>query len=182
MSKETADLLHRIDLPKPHLIYRYNPLKSIFVKCIFLVLCAAVEFIVLSYAPIVTLVVSILSIILLFHLLKTCSIKVWLDWPNLIYVYRSCFRVIDEVIPSWEISGISPEITSMWRGTVTERLFLEVGARKFLLTPYYSERDPEIARLMMEIRNLPSSRKQAESEIELERKAVEGANTEKQDD
>ncbi len=182
MSKKSGDILHRVARPAPRLIYRYSLLKSILVKSIFLALCATVWIFVRPYSPVVTLVVSIIALILLYHLLKTCSVKVWLDWPNLIYKYHSCFRTINKTIPSWEISGIFPEITSIWRGTVTERLVLEVGGRKLVLTPYYSKRDLKTAMLMTEIHNLPSSREHAESEIVLERQAIKRAEGGNQDE
>lgn len=173
-SKKREDILHRIDPPAPRLIYRYRPTRAIIVTIIFLALCAAAGLFVLSRVPEVTLVLALFTVILLFKLLKTCSVKIWLDWPNLIYRYRSPFRRIDKVIPSWEISGIAPEITSMWRGTISERLVLEVGRKKFIVTPYYSPRNAGIVMLMDEIHILPQTRKQAEYEIELERRVRDG--------
>lgn len=173
-SKKREDILHRIDPPQPRLLYRYNPARSIIVKTIFLALCAAAGIFVLPRVREVALVLALFTAVLLFKLLKTCSIKVWLDWPNLIYRYRSLFRRIDKVIPSWEISGITPEITSMWRGIISERLVLEVGKKVFVIAPFYSPRDTEIARLMDEVYILPQTRKQAEYEIELERRVLEG--------
>lgn len=173
-SKKREDILHRINPPEPRLLYRYSPARSVIVTIIFLTLCTAAGIFVLPRVREVALVLALFTVILLFKLLKTCSIKVWLDWPNLIYRYRSLFRRIDKVIPSWEISGITPEITSMWRGTISERLVLEVGKKVFIITPFYSPRDTEIVMLMDEIHILPPTREQAEYEIELERRVLEG--------
>ncbi|MEN8207823.1 MAG: hypothetical protein ABFR50_01080 [Candidatus Fermentibacteria bacterium] len=173
-NKNRDDLLHRINPPEPRLLYRYNPVRSVIVTCIFLALCAAAALFLLPRAPQVNYVLAIFAFVLLFKLLKDCSVKVWLDWPNLIYRYRSLFRRIDMVIPSWEISGISPEITSMWRGSISECLVLEAGEKKFVITPYYSQQNKETAMLMDEIHRLPQTRKQAEYEIELERRVRDG--------
>jgi DNA-directed RNA polymerase subunit RPC12/RpoP len=169
-SKQRDDLLHRIDPPEPRLIYRYTPVRAITVMVIFLsVIAAACVFLLPAHSPVI-LVPAIFAVILLYKLLKSCAVKIWLDWPNIIYRYRSLFRRIHEVIPAWEISGTEREITSMWRGNISERLVLEVGDRKYVITPCYSDADTDIALLTEELSRLPSTRKQAEYEIELERR------------
>jgi len=173
-NKDNESLLHMDDTEKPRLVYRYSPVRSVVVMMIFLTICVVTGLVILPRVKEVAIVLAIFSAILLFKMLKTCSVRILLDWPNLIYMYRSLFRNIDETIPSWEVSGISPEITSMWRGIISERLVLEAGNRKLVITPFYSSSDLRISRLMEIVHSLPATRKQALYEIELQRRVQEG--------
>ena len=175
MSERTEAPLHDAgDLTEPRLVYRYAPLKAVLGMSFFLLLAVAAGIVGLLYAPPVALVALVLAVVLLWFLLRECTVHIWVDWPDLVYRYRSLFRSIDRVIPSWEISGISPEITSMWRGHISERLVLEAGKDRLVVTPFYSKSDPAIPVLMEAVQGLPSSREQAEYELELARRAAGG--------
>ena len=169
-----GEVLHRIQRSEPVLVYSHNPGRSVSVMTILFTLCMAAGVFTWHFVREATLIAAIFAIALLYHLLKTCSVRVWLDWPNLIYSYRSLFRSVDETIPSWEITGLTPEITRIWRGSISERLVLEAGKRKFVLTPFYVSSDSAVDRLREVLNTLPSTRAQAEYEIELERRVLEG--------
>lgn len=170
MSENTVDILHPDDRPDPRLIYHYKPIKPLIIKSSFVAFCILIRIFMVSNTPHLVFTISIIAAITIHTLLRDCSIKIWLDWPDLIYSYRSIFRKIHKVIPSWEIDEISPEITSVWRGNRSERLVMKVGSEILVLIPYYSESDPDLKKLMHEVEKLPSTRKQAEYEIELDRR------------
>jgi hypothetical protein len=167
MSEKTVDISHPVNRPDPRLIYHYKPTKPLIVKSSFMAFCILISIFILRSAPHLVFVISIVVAVTIYSLLRDCSIKIWLDWPDLIYSYRSIFRRIHKVIPSWEIDEISPEITSTWRGHRSERLVMKTGSEILVLIPYYSESDPALRKLMQEVSELPSTRNQAEHEIGL---------------
>jgi DNA-directed RNA polymerase subunit RPC12/RpoP/uncharacterized protein YbaR (Trm112 family) len=119
-------------------------------------------------------VLGLVAAALLYQMTKECSVSIRLDRPNIIYSCRSLFRSIHETIPSWEIEGLTPEIVSMWRGNITERLVLGTARGKFTVAPVYSAGDTSVLRLEEVLRTLPSTREEAEYEKEMERRALEG--------
>ncbi len=40
---------------------------------------------------------------------RECSLRIWIDWPYILFEYRSIFRHIREFIPPWEVSGMTPD-------------------------------------------------------------------------
>jgi DNA-directed RNA polymerase subunit RPC12/RpoP len=176
-TRQPEDLLHRLNPTEPRLAYHHSPLRSLVVTGIFLAIIAVAGFFVPQVLPL-RILLALLALSMLFSLRRVCSVRIWIEWPNLVYEYRSMFRHVREIIPSWEVSGMVPHITSMWRGNISERLVLEVGERELVVTPYFSEGDPDIIRLGEEMRSLPDSRTQAEYEIELERRALFGEDEE----
>ncbi|MBN2608482.1 MAG: hypothetical protein JXA64_05150 [Candidatus Fermentibacteraceae bacterium] len=154
------------------LVYHYSPRRSLLISGLFLAaILVAGLFIVPDKAP-VRFVLGIFALALLLSIRKECSVRIWEDWPYVVYEYHSLLRHFREYIAPWEISGLSPDITSMWRGNISERLIMEVGDRELVITPFYSERDAGIIMLREELGRLPDSRQQAEYELELERRVL----------
>jgi hypothetical protein len=135
--------------------------RALVINCIFLALSVIAGLYFLHRTPQMSILFAVFTVYMLYQLLKTCSIRISLDWPELHYSYRSLFRHVDIRIPSWEITGVSPEITSMWRGNISEKLVMQRGEDEFLLTPYYSGSDMGTASLMALISELPSTRQEA---------------------
>ena len=148
MSERTVDISHPANRPDRRLIYHDKPIKPLIVKSSVMAFCILMSIFILRSASHLVFTMSIVVAITICSLLRDCSIKIWLDWPDLIYSYRSIFRRIHKVIPSWEIDEISPEITSTWRGLRYERLIMKTGSEILILIPYYSESDPALRKLM----------------------------------
>lgn len=155
------------------LVYRYSPRRTLIITGIFMMLTVSAGlFFLLNDIFNLSFIMGIFTLTMLISIRKQCSVRIWVQWPYLIYEYRSLFRHVRETIAPWDISGLTPNIVSMWRGNISERLVMEVGDRDLVVTPHYSESDPAIIRLRQEIYALPDSRKQAEYEIELERRTL----------
>jgi uncharacterized protein YbaR (Trm112 family) len=162
-------------------VYAYHPGRPLLIMGVFAAAAAAAACLLYRSTPAASLMLGLVTAALLYQMTKECSVSIWLDRPNLVYSYRSLFRSIHETIPSWEIEGLTPEIVSMWRGNITERLVLETAGGKLTVAPVYSRSDTSVLRLEEVLRTLPSTREEAEYEAELERRALEGDDGEEEE-
>lgn len=151
----------------PRLVYHYSPRKPIIATAAVLSVLAVLIFLVVPYSHPVAGVLAVIGLGLLLSLRREVSVRIWIHWPFILYEYRSLFRHIQKRVAPWEISGLSPDIVSMWRGSISERLLMETGDDKYVVAPFYSEKDPKVVELRKALYTLPRTREQALYEIDL---------------
>lgn len=173
MKTRKPDDLIRPEKPgKVRLVYSYSPRRSFIISGVFLAVVMAAGLFLFSNIPALRFMMGVFALGILVSLRRECSVRIWTDWPYVLYEHHSIFRHIREYIPPWEITGLTNEIVSMWRGNISERLILQVGDRKLVVSPYYSPNDEKEMLLREAIGSLPDSRRQAEYELELEHRAL----------
>lgn len=150
------------------LIYSHSPRRGLIISGAVLAVLAFAGLLLFRNIPILRFMMGLFALGLLISLRRECSVKIWVDWPYIVYEYHSVFRHFREMIEPWDISGLSPDIVSMWRGNISERLIMKVGERELVVSPYYSGYEPGENLIIETLRGLPASRQQAELEIELE--------------
>lgn len=161
--------------------YRYIPKRALIVDGIFLAVLAAAGMLLLAKGA------WPLAAVLGFMVLKTLGeaaresvIELRSQSPNLIYARKYLWKRKTEKIPFQELEGVSSEITSMWRGNISEKLVLEASGKKYLLHPHYSAGSPATAGIHHQISRLMEQgredlqrqlREEAERQRRLEKKA-----------
>jgi predicted RNA-binding Zn-ribbon protein involved in translation (DUF1610 family) len=74
----------------------------------------------------------------------TASVTIRVDGEKVIYDYRSLLRHRHLEIDPDDIEQITPDVISMWRGNVTEKLVMRVAGEELEVVPIYSESDPDV--------------------------------------
>ena len=126
--------------------YRYRVglpdwLFGLFLLALLGVMAAAV----LHDEPAVLLPTGIVFVGLAVHLVRhAASVTIRVDDETLIYDYRSLLRHRHREIDPDDIVEIVPDVISMWRGSITERLVMNVGGKELELVPIYSDADPDV--------------------------------------
>lgn len=133
-------------MSRGELYYRYRiGLAPYFFGLFLLLLLGAMGAAVLHGEPVVLLPTGIIFFGLAVHLVRhTASVTIRVDGETLIYDYRSLLRHRHREIDPDDIGQITPDIISMWRGNITERLVMEVAGKELELVPIYSESDPDV--------------------------------------
>ncbi len=166
------DSLKRLNPSPPRLIWKYSPVRTVTVALVFIGITATAGYFLYRSSPFITLIPILFFLYLMYQLLKSARITVYMVWPNLRYEYRSIFRKKTRSFPSWDVKEIYPDVTSMWKGIITERLVMEAGGEKLILTPFYNEGSEELGKFYEELHALPSSLKEAREEVRLEKEAA----------
>ncbi len=133
-------------MSRGQIYYRYRIGPAPFILGLFMLLLLAAMYAgVLHGQPVVLLPTGIIFFGLAVHLVRhTASVTVRVDGETVVYDYRSLLRWIHREIDPEDIERITPDVISMWRGSITEKLVMELADEELELVPIYSESDPDV--------------------------------------
>ena len=166
-------------MSRGELYYRYRiGLTPYFFGLFLLLLLGAMGAAVLHDEPVVLLPTGIIFFGLAVHLVRhTASVTIRVDGETLIYDYRSLLRHRHREIDPDDIEQITPDVISMWRGNITERLVMKVAGKELEVVPIYSESDPDVEGIYDAVNVVGERRRQRR---ESERRRVEEAKAEEE--
>ncbi|OPL17734.1 MAG: hypothetical protein AVO35_08705 [Candidatus Aegiribacteria sp. MLS_C] len=164
-TRKPEDLIRPERLRQERLLYHHSPRRSLLISGVIIAVMVAAGLFLFRDVPMLRFIMGLFSLGLLINLRRECSVRIWVNWPYIVYEYHSIFRHFREYIEPWRISGLNPDIVSMWRGNISERLVMEVGDRELVVSPFYSGYDPGENLIVETLRSLPGSRQQAEEKL-----------------
>lgn len=126
--------------------YRYRVGMAVYITSAFLLLLLALMVLAVRHGePVVLLPLGIIFTGLLVNEIRhTASVVIRVDGGKLIYDYRAFLRHKHRELSAEDLGRITPDVISMWRGVITERLVMQTDDEELELVPIYSESDPDV--------------------------------------